>query len=122
MSHTVEIKTEVRDADAVASACRRLGLPESRNGAASLFQGEATGLLVQLPGWNYPIVITPETGKIQFDNYGGLWGDQAQLDRFLQAYAVEKAKIEACKQGYTVTEHVLSDGSIDLNIYVGGGE
>jgi hypothetical protein len=49
------------------------------------------------------------------------WGDQRQLDRFLQAYAVEKAKIEARKRGHSVTEQALADGSIKLTLQVAGG-
>ncbi len=48
------------------------------------------------------------------------WGDQAQIDRLLQMYAVEKAKLEANRRGHTVTEQALSDGSIKLTIQVGG--
>ena len=33
MSHIVQIKTQVRDADAVRAACRRLGLAETVQGA-----------------------------------------------------------------------------------------
>jgi len=49
------------------------------------------------------------------------YGEQRQLDRFLQAYAVERAKIEARKGGYTATEQHLADGSIKLTVNVGGG-
>jgi len=47
------------------------------------------------------------------------WGDQAQLDRLLQMYAVEKAKLEARKKGYTVTEQTVSGGAIKLQIIEG---
>ena len=53
---------------------------------------------------------------MKFDNYGGQWGEQQELDRFLQMYAVEKAKLEARKKGYTVSEHALQDGAIKLQI------
>ena len=49
------------------------------------------------------------------------WGEQQELDQFLQSYAVEKAKIEARKQGHSVTEQQLQDGSVKLTIQVGGG-
>jgi hypothetical protein len=49
------------------------------------------------------------------------WGKQQELDRFLQAYACERTRIEARKKGYTVTEQPLSDGSIKLTIHVAGG-
>jgi len=121
LSHIVTIEAEARDPAAVAAACRRLGLPEPVQGTAQLFEGEATGLLVRLPGWQYPAVVEAATGKVRYDNFGGQWGDPAQLGRFLQAYALEKAKIEARKKGHTVTEHALSDGSVRLTIAVGGG-
>lgn len=49
------------------------------------------------------------------------WGKQQELDRFLQAYACERTRIEARKKGYTVTEQPLTDGSIKLTIHVAGG-
>ena len=120
MSHIVQIQTEVRDPTAVAAACHRLGLPEPVHGTATLFSGEATGLLVKLPGWLYAVCIDTASGTMKFDNYGGSWGDQEHLDRFMQAYAVERAAIEARKKGYSVTEQALTDGSIRLTVQVGG--
>jgi hypothetical protein len=121
VSHIVQIATEVRDPVAAAAACRRLGLPEPVHGTAKLFSGEATGLLVSLPGWVYPAVFDTATGLLRYDNYGGSWGPQEHLGRFLQLYAVERAKIEARKRGYAATEQTLSDGSIRLTISAGGG-
>jgi hypothetical protein len=120
LSHIVSIKTEVRDRDAVAAACRRLGLPEPVLGKATLFSGDVTGLVVHLPDWLYPVVIDTATAEVRFDNYEGRWGDQKQLDRLLQSYAVEKARIEARKRGHTVVEQALPDGSVKLTIQVGG--
>ena len=71
MSHIVTIKTEVRDAEAVRAACRRLGLEQPVQGTARLFEGEATGLLVKLPGWTYPAVVDTATGQVRYDNYEG---------------------------------------------------
>lgn len=121
MSHTVQIQTQVRDLNAVLAACQRLKLPQPVQGTTQLFGSAVTGLAVHLPGWNYPVVCQLDTGQIQFDNYGGVWGEQKELDRFVQAYAVEKARIEAHKRGHTVTEQPLTDGSIKLTIQVAGG-
>jgi hypothetical protein len=121
VSHVVEIRTEVRDPAAAAAACRRLGLPEPVHGSTRLFSGEATGLLVRLPGWLYPAVLDVATGRARYDNFEGNWGDPAQLGLFFQTYALEKAKIEARKRGYAATEQTLADGSIRLTINVGGG-
>ena len=90
-------------------------------GTTRLFSGSVTGLAVQLPGWHYPAVCQLDTGQVRFDTFGGHWGDQKELDKFLQMYAAEKTKIEARKKGHTVTEQSLSDGSIKLTIQVGGG-
>jgi hypothetical protein len=121
MSHIVEIKTQIRDPVAVQAACRRLGLPEALHETVRLFSGSATGLAVRLKGWHYPVVFDPTTAQAHFDNFNGQWGNQKELDRFLQAYAVEKAKLEARKNGHTASERALADGSIKVSIQVAGG-
>lgn len=118
MSHIVQIQTKIYDRAAVAAACRRLALTGPVHGTAELFSGRATGLLVQLPDWKYPAIIDTSTGTVQFDNYGGRWGDQRHLDRFVQMYAVEKAKIEGRKRGHPVSERALQDGSILVQVQV----
>ena len=120
MSHIVEIKTEIRDPVAIHAACQRLTLPEPVFGEVKLFSTSATGWAVQLPDWRYPVVCDVNTAKIAYDNYEGRWGDPKHLDRYLQGYAVEKAKLEARKKGHSVFEQPLSDGSIKLTIQVGG--
>lgn len=116
MSHIVVIETKVHDAAALAAACRRLGLAEPVHGSVRLFNADANGLSVKLPGWRYPIVVDPASGSIKYDNYEGRWGDQEKLGLLLQMYAVEKAKIEARKKGHSVTEQARQDGSIVLQI------
>lgn len=120
MSHIVEIKTEIRDPVAIRAACQRLELPEPVFGEAVLFTNKAVGWAVKLPDWRYPVVCDVNTANIVYDNYEGRWGDPQHLNRFLQNYAVEKAKLEARRQGHSVFEQPLSDGSIKLTIQVGG--
>ncbi len=120
MSHIVEIKTEVRDEAAVKAACVRLQLPTPEHRTVRLFSATVTGLCVQLPGWRYPVVADLKTGQLQYDNYQGAWGPQAELHRFLQAYAVEKSTLEARKKGHCVSETRLQDGSIKVTVRVGG--
>ena len=120
MSHTVEIKTEVRDEAAVNAACSRLHLPRATRGTFQLYSTEATGLGIELPKWRYPVVANTETGRLQFDNYNQRWGSQEYLDQFLQMYAVEKAKIEARRKGHSVVEQRLDNGSVRLTVQVGG--
>jgi hypothetical protein len=122
VSHIVTIQTEVRDAAAVKSACQRLSLQPPVEKSVQLFSGAAQGLAVQLTGWLYPVVCDLAAGQLRFDNYGGRWGQQAELDRFLQAYAVEKTFIEARRHGHTVHEQPLADGSVRLTIQIGGAQ
>jgi hypothetical protein len=121
MSHIVSIKTRLTDAAALCAACRRLGLSEPVAGSARLFSAEATGLLVKLPGWQFPAVVDTASGEVKFDNYNGAWGKPEELDKLLQGYAVEKARIEARRMGHSLTEQKLDNGSIKLTIQVGGG-
>lgn len=120
MSHLVTIPTQVRDPAAIAAACQRLALPAPALGTTQLYSGEVAGYAVQLPGWRYPAVCDVSTGQIRYDNFEGRWGDAREMNRFLQAYAVELARIDARKHGHTVTEQPLSDGSIKVTIHVGG--
>jgi len=73
---------------------------------------------VRLPGWVYPVVFDLSRGQVHYDHYQGQWGDPAQLGRLLQAYAVEKARQEARRQGYRTQEETLIDGSIRLVIHL----
>ncbi len=122
MSHIVQIQTQVRDPLAIRAACERLGLTEPAEGTFKLFAGqEATGLAVQLPDWRYPVVCDTATGQLSYDHFGGRWGDERYLHQFLQRYAAEKVRLESHRQGHSVTEQRLADGSIKLKVLVMGG-
>lgn len=118
MSHIVSIKTQVKDEQAVVAACHRLQWPDPQHRTVELFRTEVTGLAVELPEWSYPVVCDLGRGELHYDNFNGLWGDESQLHRFLQAYAVEKTKLEARKQGHSVHEQVLENGAIRVQIAV----
>jgi hypothetical protein len=118
MSHIVTIQTKLHDRAAIYAACNRLKLPEPTIGTAKVYLTEVTGLLLEFPGWEYLAVINTETGQVQYDNFNGEWGDQAHFDAFLQAYAVEKTKLEARRSGHLVSEQTQTDGSIKLTIQV----
>jgi hypothetical protein len=120
LSHIVQIETQVKDEQAVRAACTRLQLAAPEHKTVRLFNATATGLCVQLPGWQYPVVANLQTSQVQYDNYNGAWGRQEELHKFLQAYAVEKAKLEARKKGHTCSETRLQDGSIRVTVRVGG--
>ena len=77
---------------------------------------------MKLPGWHYPVVADAASGEVEVRQLRRqAWGKQSELDKLLQAYAVEKAKAEARRVGHSVTEQALSDGAIKLTIQVGDG-
>lgn len=88
MSHIVQIQTQVRDPVAIAAACQRLTLSAPAQRSAQLYDGQYTGWCVELPGWRYPVVCNTASGELKYDHFQGRWGEQKELDRFLQAYAV----------------------------------
>ncbi|MFI5378857.1 MAG: hypothetical protein ACHRHE_06150 [Tepidisphaerales bacterium] len=65
MSHIVSIKTQIRDPVALAAACTRLGLSQPVQGKARLFVTEASGHVVQLPGWEWNEMIAGQVGKLK---------------------------------------------------------
>jgi hypothetical protein len=119
MSHIVTIQTQVRDAESIAGACRRLQLPEPQFGTVCLFATTANGWAIRLPEWTYPVVCDIDQGQLHYDNYEGRWGHQKYLDQFLQAYAVERTRLEARKRGYSVFEQTLPDGAIKVTVQLG---
>ena len=120
MSHIVTIQTEIRDVEALTRGCDRLGLAHPEHRTAQLFSSEVTGYCVELPAWRYPVVCDVDAGTLAFDNFNGRWGEQKHLDSLLQAYAVERTRLEARRHGHTVTEQALADGAIKLTVHVGG--
>ena len=119
MSHTMNIQLEMLDRDAIQAAAERLGLTCSE-GSFKIFSTEVTGTSVKLAGWNFPVVIKSD-GSVSYDNYGGRWGDAARLNEFTAHYGIEKAKIEARRQGYSVIEGLNEETKeLELTICVEG--
>lgn len=117
MSHITTVETEFKSFEAIQRACRRLGLAAPvKDTTVELFSGRATGTVVKLPGWRYPIVIDPATGHAKYDNYGGRWGEAAKLDAFKQAYAIERTRIAAHAKGRSVRETKMKNGAVKLTI------
>ena len=83
----------------------------TQEGTFRLFSSQATGLGLHLSEWKFPVVCQLESGKLQYDNFNGRWGDPDQLNK-LQRYAAEKAHIEARRKGHTAPSSRLADGSI----------
>ncbi len=113
MSHTATILVEVRCRTAFEKACKRLKVEYSLKETVELFDGtKVTGMTARLKGWRYPVVFSG--GNAHFDNYGGRWGEESELNKFRQVYAAEAAAHKARQQGFRVSETKLKDGTIRL--------
>ena len=87
MSHTVQMKLEVKDMAVFKLAAEKLGYKVTE-GEHQLYAGKTAGLAVSLPGWRYPAVMTKE-GIIKYDNYGGSWGKREELAKLTAHYGIE---------------------------------
>lgn len=114
MSHTTSVSTELRDELSIHAACAALGLPEPVRGEHELFDAKHEGLGVALRDWRYPLIVNTDDGTVKYDTYNGQWGNIAQLDEFIQRYAIEKVLRTAQAHGHTTEEHRQSDGSVKV--------
>jgi hypothetical protein len=99
MSHTVTVKIQFKDPDALARAVTALNGRYLGQGTHALFSSQETGLGFHLPGWTYPCVSL-EDGECRFDDYHGKWGNRADLDQLRAVYAAEVAKNVCHQQGW----------------------
>ena len=114
------METQIRDVNALRQACNHLQLEPPIHKTYELYNSTETGWGVHLRDWKYPVVFKVETSEAAFDNYEGRWGNPERLDELIQRYAAVKTKIEARRQGHTVTEQSLADGSVKLTVSIGG--
>ena len=122
MSHFTTIQTQIRDLDALADACRELGVElttgaTARGFAGNTREGEA---VIKLNG-PYDIAVnkaTENTYGLTCDWWNGHVAKEVgeNYGKLLQLYGVYKASREARKRGYSVRRQSLKDGSIKLAI------
>lgn len=123
MSHMTTISIEVRDLEALEQACRRLGLTLVRGKNKARFYNHNTAEcdhVIEVPASAHDIGVVKEadgTYRLQTDFYGmegervkKLCGDD--LSKLMQAYGVEKSKVEARRKGFSCFEEVMQDGTI----------
>jgi hypothetical protein len=115
MSHTVQIKTELKNPKSVEKACERLKWDCQLNSSAVLYDGKSVhGAIVTIPGWRYAACVK-EDGSIATDTFNNRWGDIADLDQLKKYYAVEETKSTLAAQGIYSREYLNEkDQSITL--------
>ena len=123
MSHFTTIKTQIRDTEALRSACNELGLELIQNAEARGYYTQTTKgeYVIRLKG-PYDVAVNR-----QADGTYGLTTDwynnhvEAEVGsnygKLTQLYGVHKATIEARKKGWTVQRKQVGD-KIKLTIGV----
>ena len=121
MSHFTTIKTQIKDINALRSACTEMGLALIQNASARGFINNQTKgeYVIKLNG-PYDIALN----KNEDGTYGlttDWWdghvekGVGANFGKLLQLYGVHKASMEARKKGLSVLRRPSkADGSIKL--------
>jgi hypothetical protein len=120
MSHFTEIKTQIKDIDALRSACLELGLPLLQNTEArGYYENKTKGdYIIQLKG-PYDIALNKQADGT-FGLTADLWQGHVEKEvgpgygKLLQFYGVHKATLEARKKGLSVLRRHQQNGSIKL--------
>lgn len=120
MSHITKRKSAMMNPDTLKKAVERTSGAKwiGRTGRAR--GAREGGYQFKLQGWSQPVTVDTSTGECIFDNYGGRWGSESELDKIKQGYAVEAAKAQATVEGHEFEEQQLSNGSIKCTISLGG--
>lgn len=124
MSHFTEIKTQIRDIEALRSACQELGLALLQNAEArGYYENKTRGdYVIGLKG-PYDIALNRQPDG----SYGltaDLWNGHVEQEvgpgygKLLQLYGVHKTMREARKKGHMVSRSQQRDGAIKLSISV----
>jgi hypothetical protein len=121
MSHISKIELEVSDLGVLSQACKRLGLTLIRGKRTFKWYGkeQACHHVIHIPQAAYEVGIIKKEGRYELscDFYDqGLEKAIGKGGGLLkQAYAIQKAKIEARKKGYSVIEKATDTG---IRLYV----
>jgi len=127
MSHMSTVGVVIKDLESLGTACRRLGIELVRGQKTATYYGHNKvncEHAIRVPSSAHEIAIIKNadgTYSLQADFYG-LEGEKirklcgSNLGLLTQSYAVEKAKIEARRKGYSVLEKREEDNSITLTL------
>ena len=120
MSHFTTIKTQIKDMEALRSACKEMGLTVLQNANARGFADQKLKgeFVIQLKG-PYDIAVQKRSDG-SFGLTTDWWNGHVEKEvgtnfgKLLQLYGVHKATMEARKKGFGVLRRSKADGSIKL--------
>ena len=124
MSHFTTIKTQIKDIEALRSACQEMGLSLLQNAEArGYYENKTKGdYVIRLQG-PYDIALNKQPDG-SFGLTADLWNGHVEQEvgqgygKLLQLYGVHKAIREARKKGHLVRRSQQQDGAIKLVIAV----
>lgn len=122
-SETLTVDVKFRSVTELAAAVGRLGGSVIGFGSHELYQRDETtgkrqavdGFGFRLPGWKFPLIAT-DGGALAFDNFGGRWGNAADIERLTAEYSLSAATKAADSLGW-MNERLTVDGSALLRVY-----
>ncbi len=120
MSHFTEIKTQIKDIEALRSACKEMGLTLLQNAEArGYYENKTKGdYVIRLKG-PYDIALNKQADGT-FGLTADLWNGHVENEvgkgygKLLQLYGVHKATMEARKKGLSVLRKQQHNGAIKL--------
>lgn len=116
MSHIVQAALKLTERKHLLAAIEQLGLKNLGEARHKLYSGNyVQGLGIQFKGWNHPVVIDSE-GTAHYDNFGGTWGNQDNLDELCQRYALIGAEETAAIEGYIYNQTTLENGDVEVEM------
>ena len=122
MSHFTTIKTQIKDIEALKTACTEMGLPVLEKAQARGYYNSTTpgDYVIQLKG-PYDIAVQKQADGsfgLTADLYAGHVEQEvgSNYGKLLQLYAVHKAMKEARRKGHLVTRQHKTNGEIKLVI------
>lgn len=124
MSHFTTIETQIKDIEALRSACQEMGLTLLQNAEArGYYENKTKGdYVVRLKG-PYDIALNKQPDG-SFGLTADLWNGHIEREvgpgygKLLQLYGIHKATLEARKKGHLVRRSPQQNGSIKLTISV----
>ena len=124
MSHFTTIKTQIKDIEALRSACQEMGLSMLQKAEArGYYENKTKGdYVIRLKG-PYDIALNKQPDG-SFGLTADLWNGHVENEvgqgygKLLQLYGVHKAIQEARKKGHWVTRSQQQNGAIKLSISV----
>src|SRR5689334_6412087 len=122
MSHFTTIKTQIKDIEALRSACQEMGLSMLQKAEArGYYENKTKGdYVIQLKG-PYDIALNKQPDG-SFGLTADLWNGHVEQEvgkgygKLLQLYGVHKATLEARKKGHLVHRNQQQNGAIKLTI------